>query len=396
MPAGKAGEEAVRRLRLAVFAMLPSASAATRAFCERPLPYLAEQGIDARVFRPSGDRAYQLLGCRSGPLRVPLAAVYWYLLVAPRRLVQLLRALRYDVIFVQRSMLRHRSPPALEGLLWLLAGKLVSRRIVYHCDDALYTISPTWYRMRFRLADLVLTGNREIARYASEVSGNVRALDGAVDVQRYPVRSHVPRRPVVIGWVGHSPHLDLPPITSALVEVCRRRDVIVEIVSERRYVVPELGAACRWRRWRPELEFSLFFGFDIGIGPLSDSEYHRAREAYKIKEYMAAGLPVVCSPVGHNGLVVQHSVTGYLARNHREWVDYLVRLVDDERLRTRLGAAGRRLAQERYDVPRLAGRLARLVWTLGAADGSTAPTERPIRLLGARRSHERPRGAIRR
>ncbi len=354
---------AARGMRLAIFPMLPSVSAATRTFCERPVPYLADHGIEGRVFMPSGNLAYARLNRSHSRFRVLLAAIYWYGLVAPRRLAQLACALRYDVILIQRSVFRVKSPPILEGLLWL-AGKLLRMRIVYHLDDALYTIKPRSYRLRLRFADLILTGNREIAAYAAKVNRSVRLFDGPVDVERYPVRVHECRSAVVIGWVGHAPDLDLLAIVPALAEVCRSRAATIHVVSDRHFSAPELAGALRWHRWDLDREFSLFEEFDIGIAPLTDCEYNRAREAFKIKEYMAAGLPVVCSPVGHNREVVEHGVTGYFARTEEEWLEFLLRLVDDAGLRARLGTAGRRAAIDRYAMTRQAHVLGELLWTI--------------------------------
>src|SRR5205823_2210965 len=122
-------------LRIAMFPMLPTINAATRAFCERPLVYLAAHGIGGRVFSPASNRAFTWL-LRSGKrLHVIRAAIYWYLLVLPRRLVQIPRALTYDVIFIQRSMFRVTSPPTFERLTSFLARKVLGKPVVYHCDD---------------------------------------------------------------------------------------------------------------------------------------------------------------------------------------------------------------------------------------------------------------------
>ena len=98
--------------------------------------------------------------------------------------------------------------------------------------------------------------------------------------------------------------------------------------------------------------------------PLADTPYNRGKEAFKLKEYMAAGLPVVCSPVGHNCEVVENGVTGLFATTENEWVDALLRLVDDSGLRASMGAEGRRVVAERYSLPEQSERLARFFWAI--------------------------------
>ena len=91
--------------------------------------------------------------------------------------------------------------------------------------------------------------------------------------------------------------------------------------------------------------------------PLPDTPYHRAKEGFKLKQYMAAGIPVVASPVGVNTLLVQDGVNGFFASTEQEWADKLTLLACDRDLRRRMGAAGRRLVEERYSLDDAAPKL---------------------------------------
>jgi glycosyltransferase involved in cell wall biosynthesis len=76
---------------------------------------------------------------------------------------------------------------------------------------------------------------------------------------------------------------------------------------------------------------------------------------------MAAGKPVIASPVGANAQVVQHGVNGFLADTPTEWADALRRLEDPD-LRRRMGEEARKTVEEQYSTavvrPRLAAILA--------------------------------------
>ena len=340
--------------------MLPDSNAATRVFCERPLTTLREHGIDGRLLVPSSDGLYQLLALRRGPVGLAIAAFYWYVLVVLGRLRQLAYAATCDVVFVQRSLLRHNSWPVLELALWALT-RVTRGRIIYHCDDALYATRPRAFAARFRRCDVVLTGNRDIAAFASRYNRDVRIWEGSIAVARYPEVRHAQRNVTVIGWAGLFPQVFLEPVLPALREVCEQRPARLRVVAN----APMASEPLDWVdeiQWRHEDEFSLFAAFDIGIMPLTDTVYNRAKEAYKVKEYMASGLPSVCSPVGHNLLVQKDGVTGFFADTHEEWVDRLLRLIDDPDLRAQMGDAGHRLVSERYDLPRQSERLAGIVW----------------------------------
>jgi glycosyltransferase involved in cell wall biosynthesis len=365
-------------LRVALFAVSPETNAATRIFCQRPVAYLKEEGIQANVFLPATrDVADRLLGkgVRGRRLR---AALYWYGFVAPRRIVQILKAPAYDVVFIQAGLFRYNSPPVLELALRMLCG-LLRTKVIYHLDDALWNVSrPSYYRKRLALADLVLTGNREIAEFASAVNPRVRLFDGMVEPDRYPVKQHGDKTPVVIGWVGHFPRERVGLVRDALLEVVGQGNAHIKVVSDEPYEDDELRESLSFECWSLEREFELFGDFDIGIMPLADTPYNRGKEAFKIKEYMAAGLPVVCSPIGHNRHVVRHGETGFFAETKAQWVTHLRRLVDDACLRQTLGTNGRRVVAERYALKSQIANLAAHMrdahqWTGVAKDKSRAP-----------------------
>lgn len=358
------------RLRVAFFSLLPTTNAATRAFCVRPVRDLARHGIKGRVFAPSGPAVHRVMDRPTSPLRLPLAALYWYGLALPRRLVQLLQALSYDVILVQRGLLRWKSPPVLEGVLRVIAGKLCGRSIVYLCDDALYSVArPAYADARFRWADWVVTGNAEIAARARQSNPNVFMLEGTIDTPRYPVKQHTVKARVVIGWVGHAAPEYVASLVPALRRLSRERDIVLHVVSDRPLVAPELGDVVLNEVWRPDREFSVFADFDIGVMPLTDTPFNRGKEGFKVKEYMAAGLPVVCSPVGHNVALVEDGVNGVLADTEDEWVEALRRLCDDPALRGRLGAEGRRTVEERFDASAQASRFAAFLFEITGSPG---------------------------
>ena len=76
---------------------------------------------------------------------------------------------------------------------------------------------------------------------------------------------------------------------------------------------------------------------------------------------MAAGLPVVTSPVGVNADYVEDGRTGFWADTDEEWVEAVRRLAGDGALRGQMGRAGRRRAETEFDFAVLAPRVCDLV-----------------------------------
>jgi len=74
--------------------------------------------------------------------------------------------------------------------------------------------------------------------------------------------------------------------------------------------------------------------FDVGIAPIADIPFNRARSNVKLKEYAVAGLPWLASPIGpYAGLGERQG--GRLVADDR-WYEELERLVIDRRSRQKL------------------------------------------------------------
>jgi glycosyltransferase involved in cell wall biosynthesis len=102
--------------------------------------------------------------------------------------------------------------------------------------------------------------------------------------------------------------------------------------------------------WDERLEHSIGEMFDVGIMPLEDGPFERGKCGYKLVQYMAGGIPVIASPVGMNRQIVEPGINGYLAISTDEWLTALRTLIRDEQLRSRLGKAGRKKAEEMYNL----------------------------------------------
>ncbi len=82
--------------------------------------------------------------------------------------------------------------------------------------------------------------------------------------------------------------------------------------------------------------------FDVGIAPIADIPFNRAKSNVKVKEYAAMGVPWLASPIGpYAGLGEKQG--GWLVPDDR-WHDELERLICDERARRKLAKRGVRWA----------------------------------------------------
>jgi glycosyltransferase involved in cell wall biosynthesis len=122
----------------------------------------------------------------------------------------------------------------------------------------------------------------------------------------------------------------------------------LKLVCDRFLTIPDLPVdECVWRE---DTEAAEIAAADIGIGWVPDDPWSRGKCGLKLLQYHAAGLPVVSNPVGVQAEMVRDGETGFLATTTEEWVAAVARLAVDMGLRHRLGLAGRKQVEERYNV----------------------------------------------
>jgi glycosyltransferase involved in cell wall biosynthesis len=79
--------------------------------------------------------------------------------------------------------------------------------------------------------------------------------------------------------------------------------------------------------------------FDICIAPLRDNLFNHSKSSIKFLEYSALGIPGVYSRITPYKGVIEEGVNGFLATSLAEWEEHLVRLIENEELRTAMGAS---------------------------------------------------------
>src|SRR5262249_47424521 len=154
-------------------------------------------------------------------------------------------------------------------------------------------------------------------------------------------------RPIAIGWIGTPnsfPYIRL--LEGVFGDLARRYDVELRVVSSQAYESPNIRVANA--PWSLATEADALLAFDIGIMPLPETEWAAGKSGVKALQYMATGVPAVCSPVGVTKEIIRDGENGMLARDDGEWVTKLAALIEHRELRARIGLSGRRTVEARY------------------------------------------------
>ena len=266
-------------------------------------------------------------------------------------------------VILQRKML---DPYEAKMLRRSIGG---SGRIVMDIDDAtMYHETEigglTRRRLERRFAataailDGVCAGNEYLADiFRRQGVKNVRIVPSVVAPSEYPVKKHGSVTEPRLVWIGSSSTLKyLEQAYGGIAQAARRVKGLKLVVIADRKPEGDCGAPVELVQWSVDGEKEALLRGEIGIAPTPEDRWTLGKCGFKIVQYMAAGLPVVASPVGANVELVGEGAgaCGLLANSDEEWGDAIVRLVEDAALRGRMGRVGRERVERELCVEKMA------------------------------------------
>jgi glycosyltransferase involved in cell wall biosynthesis len=325
------------------------------------VPLLQEQGCKITVSPLLDDKYLQCL-FRGQP--VPLCNV---IRAYGRRLVELLQASCYDIIWLEY-----------EALPWLPAWmeKLLFRTqipYVVDYDDAIFhrydqhtlrvvrRLLGTKIDRVMRNAALVIAGNEYLATRAQHAGAvRIELLPTVIDLNAYPLGPQPVNSVFTLGWIGSPITAQyLKHIHSALIEVCRNNEVRIVAIGAKSLDLQ--GVRIENKSWSETTEGRDLQQFDVGIMPLPDSLWERGKCGLKLIQYMASARPVIGSPVGVNREIIDDGINGFYATSPADWIRAVQTLKHDKTLRQQMGTMGRLKVEQHYCLQVTAPKLLQLL-----------------------------------
>jgi len=316
-------------------------------------PLLRERGVDI-TYAPFECAELNDVVYKQGQIAKKLRLVVQAL---GRRAALLSKLTNYDVIYLHREAAL-LGPAVFERLIHRSGVP-----IVFDFDDAIFLSykSPSNGYLSYlkfagktktncRLAAHVMVGNPYLAEYARQFNQNVSIIPTTIDTDKYkPVNIEDSSGPIVIGWTGsHSTVQHLDTLRSALAKLAQRESIRLRVIGTPNYQIE--GVEFETIMWRSETEVEDLSAVDIGIMPLPDDNWARGKCGAKALQFMAMGIPTVCSPVGVNTDIIQDNENGLIANSEDEWIEKLSLLIRSRELRARLGKAGRQTIEQRFSA----------------------------------------------
>jgi glycosyltransferase involved in cell wall biosynthesis len=281
-----------------------------------------------------------------------------------RNVRAILRLNQFDVIVVQRELLA-RIYPVFETWIVRRHG-----RLVFDFDDLIFSRPPGgsswWYRTAsvafdknagdriVRMSSRVIAGSNYLKSLALKHNKRVTVIPTVVDTNRWApsLPNGSEKRPTIV-WTGNpssSYYLESAAgVLTALARTHEFRLLIIGASSSTQSVLQSVPNA-EFRTWGLETELSDLLEGDIGIMPIIDDVWSRGKCGLKAIEYMALGIPAVCSPYGANSDIITNGHDGFVVNTTSEWESTLAKLLSDRDLRVRIGQASRTTAVTRFSV----------------------------------------------
>lgn len=320
--------------------------------------YCEEIVVVERKARPVPDLLTFLLG----PL--PYNAVKFHSGKFASELRRLLLRCRFDLVQIEFSLMWPYAS-LFEGIPRVLYAHNIEYRIIgqnrLRCSNPLKKLLYASEERKLRVLEerawrecslcfTVSADERDAIASTMNDPGKVVTLVG-VDLDRFPYhpRQEPGKRILFVGGLGYYPNLDSaqylleeisPRIRSGIADA--RLDLVGTELWRVAELVPE-GGGVELHENVPEI-LSWFRGADILVVPLRCGAGIRI----KILEAMAAGLPIVTTPKGCEGLAVEHGRELLIADDPDAFAREVIRLLGDPSLRRRLAENARAFVEEHY------------------------------------------------
>jgi glycosyltransferase involved in cell wall biosynthesis len=227
-------------------------------------------------------------------------------------------------------------------------------RLIFDFDDAIF-IDNRNSTSALKTANMVKYANETIVStdwlndFCRKQGKTATVIPTPVETDIVKPKDRKENKIPVIGWIGSA-------WTTGYMEMVI--PVLQKLAAEYEFTFLTVGAKTEFSvkgvnhsniPWEPGIETKALAQIDIGIMPLPDDDYARAKGGFKLYLYMAAGLPCIASPVGINSAIIKEGVNGLLAATENQWHSALKTLLDKPELRHSMGESGRKQAVAEYD-----------------------------------------------
>jgi glycosyltransferase involved in cell wall biosynthesis len=207
-------------------------------------------------------------------------------------------------------------------------------------------------------SDGLIVSTPYLADVYGEYCKSVYVIPNSVEVKKWDAAPRKRKPGIRIGWIGGASHAeDLRLLETVVPKITAISNDVRFVFSSS--MVPDFlrdlpGVECV-EKWSPIVKYPAHLAgldFDIGLAPLRDNKFNRAKSNLRWLEYGALGIPCVASDVGHFKETIRHGVDGFLAKTPDEMAEQVELLVRNAKLRKRVGAEAHARIERDFNIDR--------------------------------------------
>lgn len=347
----------MRRKKVLILCPSPKGTAATqRLKYEQYLDLLSNEGFDFTISSFQTKRLWKII---YKPGRF-IEKIGWTIFGYIKRTFDLLRSPFYDAVFVN-LWVTPLGFPFFERVLFFF-----NKKVIYDLDDMLFLDDKKKQQRSFiqklkgtkkplvlmKHASYVIVCTPALEEIALSTNKFKRAIDisSTFDTDRFiPVKNYIQKEPMIIGWTGtHSTIPFLEALQPVLAAVSKKRNIKLLVIANKEYIMKDVPTEFIY--WSAEKEVEDLHKMDIGLYPIPATEWSLGKSSLKALTYMSIAIPFVATAYGTNFRIMENGIQGYLAAVKEEWINCLIKLIDDKELREKMGIEGRKRVVEKYSV----------------------------------------------
>lgn len=216
------------------------------------------------------------------------------------------------------------------------------------------------YFKGMELADALITSTPFLYEFYKKQYPNkpIYMVRNAIDPQYFNFRKDNSGNFPTVGWVGATPWRsnDLQTLNPEVGQFLEKKQwrfhhsgsiINAPTVEEQMGIPHKLFSS---QPMQPILTYEkLFRKIDIGIVPLNDVEFNRAKSFIKGLEYAAAGVPFIATDFVEYSYLTKETGIGRVAKNTDEWINHLEEL-QDQKLRNKERQRNMELVREHHTM----------------------------------------------
>ena len=277
--------------------------------------------------------------------------IFWTLSGLVRRIL-LIRSIRhYDSVYIFMNVFPF-GPPILEKIYLKLA-----KNVIYDIEDDLLSTNPesvsgiasilkskSKTKYLIRNSNHVIASSPELANKCNAISqkNNAIFIPPTLESKRFHVKplEQISDSKPVIGWTGtYSSREFLDAVIPSLEALHQKTPFKFMVIGN--FDMKNKNLDMEVVQWEEKSEIEQLHHFDIGLYPLPDSDWIAGKSGLKALQYMAIGIPAVCSAVGNVLNIIEHDKDGILIYNTDQWAGVLGELLNNPEKRRLIGKNAR-------------------------------------------------------